>query len=68
MILLGLITLVVFLFTLTAGQAQTNMLLAGSGLCLLGLLLRRRRRPVDTKRARFLRRMLGRPQDHDRED
>jgi hypothetical protein len=49
MILLGLITLVVFFLTLTSGQAQTNVLLAGGGLCLLGLLLRRRRQPVDDR-------------------
>lgn len=68
MILIGLITLVVFFLSLTAGQAQTNVLLAGGVLCLLGFLLRRQRQRVDTKRARFLRWMFGRPQDHDGED
>lgn len=67
LILIGLITLVVFALTLSAGQADVRTLLAGSGLAALGLLIHRRARQDRPLVGRFrtLRRMLGHP---DREE
>ena len=63
--LIGLIALMVFLVTLTIGQADWRLLLAGAALAALGLLLRRRAaRTEASRRFRTLRRMLGhRPED-----
>ena len=65
LILVGLIALMVFLVTLTIGQADWRLLLAGAALAALGLLLRRRAaRTEASRRFRTLRRMLGhRPED-----
>lgn len=61
LILIGLIALMVFAVTLSAGQADVRTLLAGSGLAVLGLLIRRRVRQDRTNAGRFrtLRRVLG---------
>ena len=64
MVLMGTITLVVFLLTYSAGQADLRTLLAGAGLTLLGLIFRRRGAPaMDAEPARFrtVRRLLRRP-------
>ena len=64
MVLMGTITLIVFLLTYSAGQADLRTLLAAAGLTLLGLVFRRRGAPaVDAEPTRFrtVRRLLRRP-------
>jgi hypothetical protein len=64
LVLMGTITLIVFLLTYSAGQADLRTLLAGAGLTLLGLVFRRRGAPaVEAESARFrtVRRLLRRP-------
>ena len=63
LILIGLLTLVVFLLGLSVQQADVRLLLGGASLCALGLLLRRRasRHQASTGRFRTIRRALGRP-------
>jgi cytochrome c biogenesis protein CcdA len=59
---IGLIILVVFLITFSAERADLRALLAGAGLAILGLALRRRGAPVRRESSRFvtMRRVLGR--------
>lgn len=62
LILIGLIILVVFAFTLGVGQADLRALLAGAAIAALGLLIHRRvrqARPKSVGRFRMLRRILG---------
>ena len=64
MVLMGTITLIVFLLTYSAGEADLRTLLAGAGLTLLGLVFRRRGAPaMDAEPTRFrtVRRLLRRP-------
>jgi len=64
MVLMGTITLIVFLLTYSAGQADLRTLLAGAGLTLLGLVFRRRGAPAveaESPRFRTVRRLLRRP-------
>jgi hypothetical protein len=59
LILIGTISLVVFLITYSNRQADLSTLLIGACLCILGLLLRRRaarRAKRDMRRFRMLRR------------
>jgi hypothetical protein len=59
LILIGTITLVVFLITYSNQQADLATLLIGACLCILGLLLRRRaarQAETDMRRFRMLRR------------
>jgi len=61
-ILIGLIALVVFALTLSAGAADLRALLVGAGLAILGLLIHRRvrqARPQAAGRFRTVRRILG---------
>ena len=62
LILIGLLTLVVFLLGLSVQQADVRLLLGGAALCALGLLLHRRAARAQASPARFrlLRRALGR--------
>jgi hypothetical protein len=62
LVLIGLIVLVVFLITFSAGVADLRVLLAGAGLAIVGLVLRRRGRPAFDESARFVtvRRVLRR--------
>jgi len=62
LVLIGLILLVVFLLTFNAGIADLRTLLAGAGLAVAGLILRRRGRPAVEESARFvtMRRVLRR--------
>lgn len=54
LILIGLILLIIFVVTYQEGEAQTNTLFAGAGLCIVGLLFHRRGRPRhDPPPARF---------------
>ena len=64
-VLLGVIGLVVFVVTASAGQAEARALLLGAALAALGLLLRRLGRPRRLRAARFraVRRLLGRAED-----
>ena len=52
--LIGLIVLVVFLITFTAERADLRTLLAGAGLAIVGLALRRRGQPAPAESARFV--------------
>jgi len=70
LVLIGLIVLVVFVIMLSAGTTDLLLLLAGSAICALGLLLRRRAARLDRREAqrfRSLRLLLGRrpPDDED---
>ena len=60
--LIGLIVLVVFLITFSAGVADLRTLLAGAGLAVAGLILRRRGQPALEESSRFvtMRRVLRR--------
>jgi len=60
--LIGLIVLVVFLITFSAGLADLRTLLAGAGLAVAGLILRRRGQPALEESSRFvtMRRVLRR--------
>ena len=62
LVLIGLIVLVVFLITFSSGIADLRTLLAGVGLAIAGLVLRRRGRPAYEGSSRFVtvRRVLGR--------
>jgi len=62
LVLIGLIVLVVFLITFSAGVADLRTLLAGAGLAIAGLVLRRRGRPAYDESGRFVtvRRVLRR--------
>jgi hypothetical protein len=63
LILIGVIVLLVFLITYSAGEGSLYALLAGSGLCLVGLWIRRiadRRMQREAGRFRTLRHVLGR--------
>ena len=70
LILIGLLTLVVFLLGLSVQQADVRLLLGGAALCALGLLLRRRvsRAQASTGRFRTIRRALGRSEPPPDED
>jgi cytochrome c biogenesis protein CcdA len=65
----GVIVLVVFVITFSADQADLRTLLAGAGLAILGLVLRRRGAPAEAESSRFvtMRKVLRRreppPQD-----
>ena len=50
----GLILLVVFVITFSADMADLRTLLAGAGLTVLGLILRRRGAPAVTESSRFV--------------
>jgi len=69
LVLIGLIALVVFLITFTGGVADLRTLLAGAGLAVAGLVLRRRGQPVKAESSRFvtMRRVLGRRAQEDGE-
>lgn len=59
-ILIGIILMVIFLVTNSAGQGNLRLLLAGAAVSAVGVLLRRRRRRrEDSGRFRTLRRLLG---------
>jgi hypothetical protein len=62
LVLMGLIVLVVFLITFSGGVADLRTLLAGAGLTIAGLVLRRRGRPSHEGSSRFvtMRRVLRR--------
>jgi archaellum biogenesis protein FlaJ (TadC family) len=62
LVLIGLIVLVVFLITFSAGLADMRALLAGAGLAIAGLVLRRRGLPSREESSRFvtMRRVLRR--------
>lgn len=62
LVLIGLIVLVVFLITFSSGIADLRTLLAGVGLAIAGLVLRRRGRPSFEESSRFVtvRRVLRR--------
>ena len=67
LILIGTISLVVFLITYSNQQADLSTLLIGASLCVLGLLLRRRAaRQAETEIRRF--RMLRRWSKNDDEN
>ena len=59
---IGLIVLVIFLVTFSAHRADLRTLLAGAGLAIAGLALRRRSQPAAEESARFvtIRKVLGR--------
>lgn len=61
-VLIGLIVLIVFLITFSGGVADLRTLLAGAGLAIAGLVLRRRGQPGKAESSRFvtMRRVLGR--------
>jgi hypothetical protein len=70
LILIGLILLIVFLVTYQAGSVQTSTLLSGLGLCIVGLIFRRRgqrRRRSPPTRFRSVRRFLGKNQNDNEE-
>jgi hypothetical protein len=62
LVLVGLIALVVFLITFSGGVADLRTLLAGAGLAIAGIVLRRRGRPAREPSSRFvtMRRVLRR--------
>ena len=62
LVLIGLIALVVFLITFSGGVADLRVLLAGAGMAVAGLVLRRRGQPSRGESSRFvtMRRLLGR--------
>jgi len=62
LILIGLLTLVVFLLGLSVQQPDVRLLLGGAAVCALGLVLHRRAARAQASPARFrmLRRALGR--------
>ncbi len=61
LVLIGLIVLVVFLITFSGGVADLRVLLAGAGMAVAGLVLRRRGQPSRAESSRFvtMRRVLG---------
>lgn len=62
LILLGTLTLVVFLVTLSSQQEDVRTLILGAALSAIGLLIRRRTAPPTKREAmrfRTVRRMLG---------
>jgi cytochrome c biogenesis protein CcdA len=65
LVFIGLIVLVVFLITFSAGTADLRTLLAGAGLAVAGLVLRRRGLPAVQESSRFvtMRRVMKRKQD-----
>jgi cytochrome c biogenesis protein CcdA len=67
---LGLLALVYFLVTFTADRADLRTLLAGAGLAIVGLLLRRRGAPARSDSARFVtvRKVLGRGEGEGNDD
>jgi hypothetical protein len=69
LVLIGLIFMVVFLVTFSAGRGDLRVLLSGAVISALGLLLRRRRpdRPTDSGRFQTLRRMMGEQIEPDEE-
>jgi len=68
--LIGLIVLVVFLITFSADRADMRTLLAGAGLAVAGLALRRRGQPALEESARFvtIRKVLRRRPAPDEEE
>jgi len=71
LVLMGTITLVVFVLTYSAGQADLRTLLIGAGLTAVGLVFRRRGAPaVEEEPARFrtVRRLLRRPVEPPEDD
>lgn len=68
LILLGIIVLSVFLLGLSIEQGDFGLLLAGAGLCLFGLILRRRRASrseARPSRFRILRQLSGRGEEEE---
>lgn len=60
LVLIGIILMVIFLVTNSAGQGNLRLLLAGAAVSALGVLLRRRRpERADSGRFRTLRRLMG---------
>jgi hypothetical protein len=71
LVLIGLIVLVVFLITFNAGVADLRTLLAGAGLAIAGLALRRRGQPRYEESSRFVtmrRVMRRRPEEEPPEE
>jgi ABC-type nickel/cobalt efflux system permease component RcnA len=67
-VLIGTIVLVVFLLTFSIHQANPLALLAGAGLCIVGLWIRRRAARSQERRAerfRMLQRFTGQHPDED---
>jgi Flp pilus assembly protein TadB len=67
-VLIGTIVLVVFLLTFSINQANPLALLAGAGLCIVGLWIRRRAarsKELRAERFRMLRRWTGKDLDED---
>ena len=69
LVLIGLIVLVVFLITFSGGVADLRVLLAGAGMAVAGLVLRRRGLPSREESSRFvtMRRVLRRRAEGDGE-
>ena len=69
MILIGIVVMVIFLVTSSAGRGDMFVLLAGAAISAIGLLLRRKRRepPVASGRFQTLRRLMGEELDPDEE-
>lgn len=68
LILLGIIVLSVFLLGLSIEQGDFGLLLAGAGLCLFGLILRRKRASrseARPSRFRILRQLSGRGEEEE---
>lgn len=68
LVLIGLIVLMVFLVTLSAGQGDLWLLLAGASLSALGLVVRRRAARLErteSQQFRTLRRLFRRPPEDD---
>ena len=70
LVLIGLIALVVFLITFSGGVADLRTLLAGAGMAVAGLVLRRRGQPSRAESSRFvtMRRVLGRREEAGEEE
>jgi len=66
LVLMGTVTLIVFVLTYSSGQGDLRTLLAGAGLTLVGLIFRRRGTPaVEEESARFrtVRRLMRRREE-----
>ncbi len=70
LVLIGLILMVVFLVTFSAGRGELRVLLSGAAISALGLLLRRRRpeRADGSGRFQTLRRIMGEEVESDSEE
>jgi hypothetical protein len=71
LVLMGTITLIVFVLTYSSGQGDLRTLLAGAGLTIVGLIFRRRGAPPieeEPPRFRTVRRLMGRRTEPQEED